>query len=68
LCLVPKVRNKTRIPTLTTSIEHNTLSPRQSNEAKKEKLEMKKLNYDYLQIAGPYIQKNLMVLPKVCWS
>ena len=30
-----KIRNKTRVPTLTTSIQHSTGSPSQSNKARK---------------------------------
>ena len=36
-----KIRNKARVPTLTTSIQHTFGSPRQSNQRKKEIKEIK---------------------------
>ena len=62
-CISPKVRNKTRVPTLTTTVQHSFGSFSQINQKKKKKKEMKRM-----QIGKEEVKLSLFADDKILYT
>ena len=62
-CISPKVRNKTRVPTLTTTVQHSFGCFSQINQKKKKKKEMKRM-----QIGKEEVKLSLFADDKILYT